>query len=134
MVAALFVRKDSVYKTMPNVDAWDMDRDARNWPGGNPIVAHPPCRGWGGLSHMANATEEEKELAVWSIAQIRKYGGVLEHPKKSKLWPHLSLPKPGKGFDQYGGWTLGVAQQWWGRKRVAILEKDVNFLNEDHIA
>lgn len=27
-VAALFVRRDSIYKTMPEVDAWDADRDA----------------------------------------------------------------------------------------------------------
>lgn len=41
-VAALFVRADSIYKTMPDVDAWDIERDARRWPGGCPVVAHPP--------------------------------------------------------------------------------------------
>lgn len=42
-VAALFVRADGNYKAMPGVDAWDMERDARLWPGGCPVVAHPPC-------------------------------------------------------------------------------------------
>lgn len=32
-VAALFVRQDSIYKTMTGVDCWDIDRDARMWPG-----------------------------------------------------------------------------------------------------
>ena len=27
-VAALFVRADSVYKTLPGVDCWDIERDA----------------------------------------------------------------------------------------------------------
>ena len=31
-------------------DCWDIERNALNWPGGNPIVAHPPCRAWGQLS------------------------------------------------------------------------------------
>jgi hypothetical protein len=38
-VAALFVLADSVYKTLPGVDAWDEARDARRWPGGGPVVA-----------------------------------------------------------------------------------------------
>jgi hypothetical protein len=33
-VAALFVRADSIYKTLPGVDAWDEARDARQWPAG----------------------------------------------------------------------------------------------------
>lgn len=41
-VATLFVRSDSIYKSLPGVDAWDISRDARKWPGGCPVVAHPP--------------------------------------------------------------------------------------------
>ncbi len=32
-VAALFVRANSIYKTMPGVDAWDAERDARKFGG-----------------------------------------------------------------------------------------------------
>lgn len=44
MVSVLYVRNDSVYKEL-DVDCWDIERDARKWPGGNPVVAHPPCLG-----------------------------------------------------------------------------------------
>lgn len=47
---------------------------------------------------------------------IRKWGGVLEHPRASKLWPVLGLPMPGKGVDEYGGYSVCVNQFWWGHK------------------
>jgi hypothetical protein len=51
-VAVLFARSDSIYKEFQGVDVWDKERDARNWPGGCPVIAHPPCRTWGAMSHM----------------------------------------------------------------------------------
>lgn len=112
-VAVLFARADSIYKTMPGCDVWDIERDARKWPGGAPIVGHPPCRAWGELSHMAKPRPDEKALAPWTIEQIREWGGVLEHPAKSKLWPTLGLPEPGQR-DKWGGWTYSAPQFWWG--------------------
>lgn len=114
-VAALFVRKDSIYKELPGVDAWDAERDARTWAGSCPVVAHPPCRAWGTLSHLAKPRADEKELAVWAVAQVRRVGGVLEHPKRSKLWPHCDLPAPGQK-DEFGGWTLPIFQNAWGHR------------------
>lgn len=114
MVSVLFARQDSVYKTL-GVDVWDIERDARKWPGGNPIVAHPPCRAWGQLSHMAKPRPDEKELAIYSVAQIRKYGGVLEHPAGSKLWETAKLPSPGQ-FDEFGGFSFLCDQFQWGHK------------------
>lgn len=110
------MRADSCYKQMPGVDAWDMERDARNWPGGCPGVFHPPCRVWGRLSHMAKPRPDEMDLARWSVAQVRRWGGVLEHPNGSRLWADQGLPAPGCGGDDYGGWTLGISQHWWGHR------------------
>ena len=115
-IAALFVRADSIYKTLPGVDAWDIERDALCWPGGTPVVAHPPCRAWGGLRHFAKPRPGEKALALWAVEQVRRYGGVLEHPAASRLWPEAGLPEPGAGYDAHGGWTLVVDQDWWGHR------------------
>lgn len=114
-VAVLFARSDSIYKTIPGTDVWDAGRDARKWTGGAPVVAHPPCRAWGQLKFFAKPREDEKALAPWAIDQIRKFGGVLEHPSKSSLWPALGLPEPGQ-TDEYGGWTLPIHQHWFGHR------------------
>lgn len=114
MISVLFCRKDSIYKELVD-DCWDIERDARLWPGGNPLIAHPPCRAWGQLAHFANPRLDEKELAVFSILKIREHGGVLEHPRASKLWAHMKLPLPGT-IDEYGGFSLCVNQSWWGHK------------------
>lgn len=114
MVSALYVRKDSIYKQL-GVDCWDIDRDAREFKGTNQIIAHPPCRAWGQLSHMAKPRPDEKLLAIHAIVWIRKNGGVLEHPAGSKLWKFMDLPKPGY-LDPYGGFTICVDQYWFGHK------------------
>jgi hypothetical protein len=114
-VAVLFARADSIYKSRPDCDVWDAERDALKWEGGSPIVAHPPCRAWGQLAHFAKPRPDEKQLAIWAVEQIRKWGGVLEHPAKSKLWPTVGLPEPGER-DEWGGFTLPILQWWWGHK------------------
>jgi hypothetical protein len=112
-VAVLFARKDSIYKTLPDCDVWDIDRDARNWTGGSPLVAHPPCRAWGRLAHMAKPRPDEKDLARFAVAMIRQHGGVLEHPSGSRLWADQQLGTI-DAPDAFGGWTLPVHQHWFG--------------------
>lgn len=114
-VAVLFARTDSIYKTLSDVDVWDAPRDARTWSGGSSVVAHPPCRGWGRLAHMAKPRFDERALAVYAVDQVRRFGGVLEHPAFSKLWSACELPAPGKR-DAFGGWTLPIHQHWWGHR------------------
>jgi hypothetical protein len=114
-IAVLFARPDSVYKTIPQCDVWDIERDARTWNGGSPVVAHPPCRAWGRLRQFAKPRPDEKGLALWAVNQVRRFGGVLEHPVASTLWPAAGLPGPGER-DRFGGWTLPVYQHWWGHR------------------
>lgn len=116
MIAALFVREDSIYKTMPEVDAWDAQRDARQWPGGAPCVAHPPCRAWGRFRQFAKPRPDEKFLAVWALWQTQVWGGVLEHPAHSSLWKETGIPKPGEPADLWGGYSIEVCQYHWGHK------------------
>lgn len=121
-VAVLFARTDSHYKDIPGCDVYDIERDALTWAGGTAIVAHPPCRAWASLRHCAKPSPGEKEYAIWAIEQVRRWGGVLEHPLRSLLWPTANLPEPGER-DTFGGWTLIVDQNWWGhraRKRTRL--------------
>ncbi|HVZ17910.1 MAG TPA: hypothetical protein VG897_12380, partial [Terriglobales bacterium] len=78
-VAILFARQDSNYKAMTGTDVFDIDRDARTFAGGMPVVAHPPCRMWGRLRQFAKGRPDEKALGIWAVDQVRTWGGVLEH-------------------------------------------------------
>lgn len=115
-VAALFVNRDSIYKRLPGVECYDIDREALTFHGGMPIVAHPPCRAWGRLRRFANPPLGEPELALWAAWMVRYEGGVLEHPAYSTLWAACGMPRPGCGVDDWRGWTLGADQWWWGHK------------------
>ena len=114
-VAVLFARTDSVYKSLPDVDVFDAERDARNYDGPWPVVAHPPCRAWGRLRTFANPRPDERNLARLAVALVREFGGVMEHPAGSTLWVAQHLPVPGDR-DCFGGWTLAVPQKWFGHK------------------
>lgn len=114
-VAVLFARADSVYKTIPGCDVYDIHRDARNYAENHPVICHPPCRAWGKLRVMAKPRHDEKDLARLSVSLVRQNGGVLEHPATSTLWPDQGLPRPGV-FDSHGGWTLPISQYWFGHK------------------
>lgn len=113
MISVLFVRRDSAYKRDPTLDVYDADRDALTFKGANPVIAHPPCRSWGKLAHMAKPREGERELALWAVDRVRANGGVLEHPKGSRLWCEANLPI-GDQLDKYGGFTLEIDQYDFG--------------------
>ena len=114
-VAVLFAREDSYYKQLPSVDVYDIVRDARTYDGPHPVVAHPPCRAWGRLRNMASPRPDERNLARLAVAMVREFGGVLEHPSASTLWPAQRLPEPGLR-DGFGGWTLPITQHAWGHR------------------
>lgn len=129
-VAALFVERDGVYAGLPGVDVWDVTRDARNYAGPHPVVAHPPCNRWAmplakvnetRYGHPVGADKGTFASALWSV---RTFGGVLEHPAYTAAWSYHGLRKPTKrGLWQpteCGGWVCQVAQSAYGhaaRKR-----------------
>lgn len=118
VVSILCAREDSVYKRLPGCDVWDIQRNAWNFKGGGPVVAHPPCRIWGRLSYFCTGSEAELcaeiLLGIRCVYHVRDNGGVLEHPAGSALWREMQLPAPGENPDRYGGWTLAAPQEWWG--------------------
>ena len=111
-VSVLFARRDSCYFQLVS-DVWDELRDARGYIGPNAVIAHPPCRGWGRLSHLAKPRDDEKALGLFAVECVRKFGGVLEHPFASKLWAAAGLPRVG-AVDAFGGFTLLLDQGWFG--------------------
>lgn len=111
MIAVLCTRADSVYRGF-GAECFDLARDARTYTGTAPVVAHPPCRAWGRLKHMAKPRADEKALGIWCAATVRMFGGVLEHPAHSGLFSLLRVA-PSKP-DAVGGWVLPIRQQWFG--------------------
>lgn len=106
MVAALFVQSDGCYVSMPGIDPWDATRDARQYPGPHPVVAHPPCFLWVNLAAV-NWKRYRRQLPAWypggsddgcfesALTSVRRYGGVLEHPADSHAFISFGLPRPG---------------------------------------
>ncbi len=113
-IAVLFAMSDSIYKTFPECDVYDADRNALTFNGGKPVIAHPPCRLFSKLRRFSTADKSEKKLAYWAVDTVRKNGGVLEHPFKSKLWEEKNLPKPNQK-DKWG-FTIALPQFWFGHK------------------
>ena len=125
-VAVLFARADSVYKTLPGVDVYDAQRDARTYAGPWPVVAHPPCARWSMLNAVVLSKYPHKSaeyawgndggLFEFALATVRRFGGVLEHPAQSRAFRHYGLPFVGRGLDTFGGWSCEVKQVDWGHR------------------
>jgi len=128
-IAALYVQKDGSYYGLDGVDPWDQERDARQYAGPCPVVAHPPCQRWGkmwfGQPLTVKLTGERKQLGddggcfEAALASVRQFGGVLEHPWGSLAWPHFGLNTPDRAggwimADFMGGWTCCVEQWQYG--------------------
>jgi hypothetical protein len=129
MIAALFVETGGCYYGLPGVDPWDEARDARLYPGSRPVVCHSPCPRWGemwfGQPLTVKRTGVRKKKGddggcfKAALAAVRKWGGVLEHPKGSHAWKHFGLKEPpvDGGWvqaDDHGGWTCCVEQRPYG--------------------
>lgn len=119
-IAALYIDpKRGPYANRPMVDAWGIERNAKAWPGGVPVVSHPPCGPWGRMRWRC--TKQDPECGPIGVAQVLKWGGILEHPANSLLWKECGLPKPLTKEGQLpvlAGrvWTLEVDQCRWGHK------------------
>jgi hypothetical protein len=125
MIAALFVATDGCYYGLPDVDPWDKERDARNYDGPRPVVAHPPCERWGRYWGGGPTTWPRKVKGdddgcfAAALAAVRRFGGILEHPQDSWAWKHfgLNLPPVTGGWivaDFEGGWTCRIEQGAYG--------------------
>lgn len=122
MIAALFVAKGGCYFGLDNVDPWDESRDARNYTGPWPVVAHPPCSRWCRLAGLVEARWGHKRgddggCFASALASVRRWGGVLEHPAYSDAFAAFGLPAPvGTGWQRTidGGAVAYVEQCRYG--------------------
>lgn len=122
MIAALFVKKNGTYFGLPNVDPWDEARDARNYSGPHPVVAHPPCSRWCRLAGLVEKRWGHKKgddggCFESALGSVRRWGGVLEHPAYTDAFLHFGLPAPlTEGWQQSlcGGWVAHVEQGRYG--------------------
>ncbi len=124
-VAALFVETEGCYFGLSMVDPWDIGRDARQYQGPHPVVAHPPCQRWGRFWHGSPMKPHQFKLGdddgcfAAALIAVRRWGGVLEHPADSHAWAAFGLARPERGggwikADNLGGWTCYVEQAFYG--------------------
>lgn len=111
-VAVLFADPKGIYAKVPDVELWDEKRDARNYPGPHPVVAHPPCSRWCRLAGLVEARWGHKRgddggCFASALASVRRWGGVLEHPAYSDAWLTFDLPTP-----PWVGWQRGICGGW----------------------
>lgn len=127
LVAALFVQPRGCYAGLAHVDLWPASRDARQYAGPLPVVAHPPCHLWVNLAALNykryggehNRPGNDGGCFAAALAAVRKWGGVLEHPAGSNAWPAHDLTAPaGMGWQRslFGGWVCEVWQSAYGHK------------------
>lgn len=127
LLAALFVQPDGCYANLPNVDPWPELRDARKYSGPHPVVAHPPCQLWGAMAAVNyarwggehNKPGNDKGCFESALKNVRQFGGVLEHPAKTRAWAKYGIEKP-KAIGWHrcsdGGWVCEVWQSAYGHR------------------
>jgi hypothetical protein len=112
-VAALFVQKGGTYFGMPDVDPWDVERDATKYAGPLPVVAHPPCSRWCQLASVnekryGHKVGDDGGLFEFALAAVRRWGGVLEHPAETIAWRSFGL----RTTHRAGGWLPTRDDGW----------------------
>ncbi len=133
-VAALFVDAAGIYpEILGGHRVWcgredftdPRDDDARYYADNDPVVAHPPCQLWCNMAAV-NWKRYGRQRPAWypggddggcfasALANVRRCGGVLEHPAGSHAWGAHGLVKPVSA-----GWT-GVQGFWRDRSDPVI--------------
>jgi len=138
-VAALYVHRGGAYYGLPDVDPWDVSRDARRYAGPDPVVAHPPCQRWGRywyggpsarprlnldlfgpVSHAARREKgDDGGCFAAALEAVERWSGVLEHPEASAAWARFELaapPRAGSWVRTRVGWACCVEQGHYGHR------------------
>lgn len=114
-VSVLYVDPTGEYPELV-ADCWDQARDARLYDGPLPVVAHPPCQLWVNLAQVNykryggghNRPGNDGGCFASAVYNVRRWGGVLEHPAESKAWAAHGLMDPGETI----GWRQMALCEW----------------------
>lgn len=117
MIAALYVETNGCYYGLPDVDPWDIIRDARKYYGPHPVVAHPPCQRWGRFWHGSTRKPHQYKLGhdegcfAAALYAVAMNGGVIEHPADSHAWRYFEIEPP----KRFAGWrrTTNPRRSTW---------------------
>lgn len=115
MIAALYVMTNGPYFGLDGVDPWDVTRDARQYQGPWPVVAHPPCERWGRYWSGGPSAKVRRKLGDddgcfgAALDAVHRYGGILEHPEASHAFKVFGLPIP----PRHGGWVQNADVPGW---------------------
>lgn len=118
MIAALFVHTGGPYYGLDGIDPWDIIRDARNYRGPHPVIAHPPCERWSKLAASVEARYPQYPVGVdggcfaSALQSLLRWGGVLEHPAETKAWRTYGLQVPVFGAWSSMGDNVWVTEIW----------------------
>jgi hypothetical protein len=89
--AVLCVNDNSFYKSIPDLEVYDRQRDAYNFPGGIPVITHAPCQQWSKLLsypisfdaplkkvtqlHSSKRSDTTPLFAFWLLENLKQIGG-----------------------------------------------------------
>jgi len=116
LISVLCANSDSVYKSIPDLDVWDKERNAYLFTGHNPVITHAPCQQWSRMRNFARPDQDEKELAYFCMKKVIENGGVFEHPAGSSFFKEVKIYPGDPGL-------YSIDQFWWGlpaRKRTYL--------------
>lgn len=127
-IAALYVQTGGCYFNLEGVQPFDREDDARMYMGPHAVIAHPPCQRWGKMwkgqpgnikRGIVERMGDDQGCFKSALFDVRRFGGVLEHPEHSNAWRLFGLTKPPRqgGWvkaDNHGGWTCRVEQGQYG--------------------
>jgi len=128
VIAALYVMPGGPYYGLAEVQPWGLpERDAREYAGPWPVVAHPPCERWGRYwsggpsAKVRRKKGDDGGCFLAALLAVRRWGGVLEHPEASWAWRFHGLVCPPRsgGWVAAGdgiGWTCCVEQGHYGHR------------------
>lgn len=103
IITILCADDKSSYFDIPDLDIYTLSRNAFNYNGKNPVIAHPPCGAFSKMRGFSKRDSFNMELAEHCLNAIHNNCGILEQPAYSIMFELLGIQP-----------TISVDQKWFG--------------------